>query len=233
MSVNIKSMLSYLVVPGAFMIFRQNVDLEDPDNIFWMRAVVGGLFGLVAFFLAFVYAKIISSPTKDKKLFVQKSQLYSPETQGLLDPSSALIDPKDEKKEEITQREYDIVKLKDLMFKLLTPMTLGVFIHWYFGVVPALFAPVLVPIRLIPTTQFFRIFVRGEDEQLIRELRRPWPQPKATMMSSFQKQYMDYARSLEMDAKPAGESAGGDATQPTVLKGNKKARRKAAAAAAR
>mmetsp|Transcript_5777 Transcript_5777/g.13409 ORF Transcript_5777/g.13409 Transcript_5777/m.13409 type:complete len:108 (+) Transcript_5777:3-326(+) len=81
----------------------------------------------------------------------------------------------------------------------------GFFLFWYFGFAPALIVAMIMQPRALIQTPFFRIFVRGHDEKIYSELRRPWPNPKPGLAQRWQKQYMDYVRTLDVD--PSAEPA--------------------------
>jgi hypothetical protein len=92
----------YLVVPGAIMIARQVLDLEDPNNVVALRAAVAAVTTATTLFLLYLYVQVITSPDKAKTVFVRPSQLVSQEFEALRDPN----EPDDKK--EMTYKEYDV-----------------------------------------------------------------------------------------------------------------------------
>lgn len=225
---SIRSLAGYLLMPGLLMVAKQVLDFESPDTLLYLRAATGACVAAQFGFVLFLYVSITTDSSRDKVIFVKPSQLTAPEFRAI----SALDGPVDDSKQEMTHKEYDKQVLWTLVSKLATTTAISAGIHLYFGLVPILIVMMVVGPRLLYDTPFFRLYVKKQDPNVYRELRRPFPDPKPTQTAKMQQKYADWVRSWAEDPSVTGTTEdGGGGKSANKSAGSKKARRKMAAAA--
>jgi len=188
-------------------------DFNDPMQLM----VLQGAFVLahMMFYgvLAYYYVCAKRAPEANRVLVVKPSQMRPPE---MLDET----DPATEGVIRISQTDYEHQLLFELAKKISITAFIVASIHLYAGYTVPLFMSIFMQGRTLQSTQFYRLYIKGEDPVLFRELRRPWPRGEVTgwqksMKTYLSKSYQSMQQELDGNTKPAA----------TATKKSKKKRR--------
>lgn len=196
-------------------------DFEDPLQLMVLRLLAFACQVLILGVFAFFYFKSKNDPNADKIIHVRASQLEAPHMLALRDTTQP------DEKTQMTQHEYDMEKLRGTLFQtsLTTMITMG--FHFYGGYAIPLIMSNFAIIRSLIELPFFDLYVKGKDDKIFRELRRPWPQKRVTGMQKFfqdnlSQQYNTMQRELENEGNDPTQPVSGKAS--TVTSRNKKKR---------
>ncbi len=183
------TILQYTAIPLGFMVLRNVVDLNDPLFLSWARFVSAISIAIQTGALLYIYNCIVNNEKGSKKIFVRPTQLVAPEFRGL-----SLEESSKDDKFEISIADYEIHRFKDMSQRQSIIILFALILHFVFTFVPSLLVVIVATPRIIIQSPFFRLYIKKQNPDIIRELRRPWPDPTPSSVSKIKEKYVDWIK---------------------------------------